>query len=267
MRYIKFYEDLSEENKFAEIVSVLESECKEFLDEIGSSIVYRGSYLSQDGYCLKTTRSNRRPMDMNTVVNDLLSDAFVNKFGISIRKEGVFATKSPEVADNYGAVCMFFPVGEYKYYYSNDKSIADLYGYISNKLWYTRIEGGGDLYEFYVKQTEFGEYYYNDYNTYTGNIDIAVNRIIACYQSDVKGMNTFDIKAKMVLKPRMTSEEYDSAIKISSEKDISSIVDSYVSDDLASVTVQEIVFVCKTHYLVDGKFYGRMLSYLKDRKV
>lgn len=78
MRYIKFYEDLSEDNKFAEIVSVLESGCKEFLDEIGSSIVYRGSYLSADGYCLKTTRSNRRPMDMNSEVNDLLSDAFVD---------------------------------------------------------------------------------------------------------------------------------------------------------------------------------------------
>lgn len=264
MRYIKFYEDLSEDNKFAEIVSVLESGCKEFLDEIGSSIVYRGSYLSADGYCLKTTRSNRRPMDMNSEVNDLLSDAFVDKFGISIRKEGVFATKHPDVADNYGAVCMFFPVGEYKYYYS--KSFTDLYGYISNKLWYGRIDSNID-YESYIRQTEFGEYYYNDYNTYTGNIDIAMNRIIACYPLEVKGMNQVDIKAKMVLKPRMTSEEYDLSIKLSSEKDIASIVNTYVTDNIGDVVEEEIIFVCKTYYLVDRKFYSRMLSYLKDRKV
>lgn len=264
MRYIKFYEDLGDDNKFTEIVSVLESECKEFLDELGSTILYRGSYLSSEGYCLKTARSNRRPMDMNSVVNDLLSDAFVNRFGVSIRKEGVFATKSADVADNYGAVCMFFPVGEYKYYYN--KMFTDLYAYISNRLWYTRMDSNIN-YESYIRQTEFGEYYYGEYNTYTGNIDIAMNRIISCYSLEIKGMNQADIKAKMVLKPRMTMEEYDLSIELSSEIDIDNIVNTYVSDNIGDVIEEEIIFVCKTYYLVDGKFYSRMLSYLKDRKV
>jgi hypothetical protein len=266
MRYIKLYEDLVDYNKFNDIVGVLESECKEFLDEMGSEILYRGSYLSADGYCLKSVRSNRRPMDMNSTVNGLLSDAFIKKFGVSIRKEGVFSTKNADIADNYGSVCMFFPVGSYKYYYT--KMFTDLYGYISNRLWYRNL---GIDYASYIRQTEFGEYCYKGengiYRTFSGNITIAMNRIISCYKSEVKGMDTSTISNKMSLLPRMTLEEYNSYNEFEREKDIDYIVNTYVSDNILDVEDEEIVFVCDKYYLVDSKFYSKMRDYLKERLV
>lgn len=109
--------------------STLEQKCKPFLEEIGYDVdrytLLRGSRLSDPSSMIPGTRmffgpgaiENRTPKAMPVSIHKRLNDLFISKFGIPFRNSA-FATGDYEQAADFGTVCMFFPVGEFKYCWS-----------------------------------------------------------------------------------------------------------------------------------------------------
>ena len=111
---------------FEEIISILNVNCSDFLDELSLKKQYplfRGVSNKEDvtaGMWEKTARDDRFPRDSAGEFSEDFDDAFEDKFGVRLRSNGVFTTKSPSVATSYaGSYYMFFPIDGYRYYHNN----------------------------------------------------------------------------------------------------------------------------------------------------
>jgi hypothetical protein len=124
----KHYSD----NEFNEILNVLEKDCSQFLDELSSKKqypIFRGASNMDDvteGMWEKFARDDRFTRDSAGEFSEDFDDVFEKKYGVRLRSNGVFATKSPAVANSYdNSYYIFFPVDGYKYYHNNNA--VDLY--------------------------------------------------------------------------------------------------------------------------------------------
>lgn len=135
MKYIKNFKESSEH---VDVISILERDCKPFLDELSkyqSNLIFRGYDTIIRDFELITAPKNRKPKDMNPIVSDKLDNLFFEYFGYYLRSEGVFATKVEYVTETYGHGYIFFPKGEYKYFWNKD--VEDLYARLSDdSSWY-----------------------------------------------------------------------------------------------------------------------------------
>jgi hypothetical protein len=137
----RYREEEYDDEEFKEIISILENECKQFLDEVKEGKVgpiFRGAKNVDDTYTkglgVKVSRIDRTPLDTRKDVSEILDNCFEEKFGLKLRSSGVFASKLPMVASDYGRPYLFFPIGDYEYFWNPD--VKDLYGDIQNAHWY-----------------------------------------------------------------------------------------------------------------------------------
>jgi hypothetical protein len=121
---MKFQQYLNEELSIDKEIAKLRKLCKPFIDTcVRNKIVkplWRGlkdQYLSM--FNIKTRRKNRKPKDTPDKLQKLADDAFYKEFKWRPRAEGVFATGSSSLADNYGTLFWFFPIGTYHFVWSN----------------------------------------------------------------------------------------------------------------------------------------------------
>jgi hypothetical protein len=159
MKYIKTYKLFEYLNtsdpEFDKIVDVLSSECSEFLELLEKwniKGVYRGksrAYLSDpivDGFWEKKSRTDRKPRDISSEIDNKLNDEFIKKFGISIRKSGVFATKDISTSREYGNhpfmygvqdVYLFIPKNGFRYFWNPE--VNDFFTDLKDvKTWYKK---------------------------------------------------------------------------------------------------------------------------------
>lgn len=147
------------ENNFEIIKEILERDCKKFIDESikTNTILFRGiSRLSGSVYLdnekvedifLKKRRKDRYPIDTKREITSIFDNLSYKLFGIKLRSEGVFASKDPTVTCTYSKIYnnrhrktyIFFPVGDYKYFWNKD--IIDFYSKISSEHWYYKQNG------------------------------------------------------------------------------------------------------------------------------
>lgn len=143
MKYIKVFENFDEidfkdirnlktneyTSDFKNVIEILERDCKPFLDEMKSNKIepiFRSAErikLDEKGMIKKLCRTDRRPVSTAVSVSNQLDQLFLDKFGVKLRSNGVFTSKQKELL--YGNPYLFFPIGNYKYYWS--PSIKDLY--------------------------------------------------------------------------------------------------------------------------------------------
>jgi hypothetical protein len=129
-------------DNFTDIITILERDCKPFLDEVksnniepifrGSQLVNNTGYYKVDGLYKKLVRQDREPRDTKGDISKVIDDCFEDKFGVRVRSKGVFTTKNKY--KTYGTPYLFFPIGEYKYYWN--PLYYDLYSSIKHKDWY-----------------------------------------------------------------------------------------------------------------------------------
>lgn len=116
-------------NKEGNIINLIRRDCKPFLKEFKDFPIFRGIESSED-FIIKTPRIDRKPTDMPLWFHNVVDKAFNDIFGWKARSEGVFCSNDIEQATQYGSnVYYFFPVGDYRYVYSD--TIKDLYVYAS----------------------------------------------------------------------------------------------------------------------------------------
>ena len=136
LKTYKLFENLETEMNFDKIVEILSTECSEFLDLLEEKNIkglYRGSTIHEtpivDGFWKFKPFENRLSRDTKSHISKLLDDGFVNKFGITLRSKGVFATKDLSIAAEYGRfrkeAFLFFPKNGFRYFWNSQ--IEDLY--------------------------------------------------------------------------------------------------------------------------------------------
>lgn len=114
---------------FDKVIDFIQKRCKPFLQEIRgcrSRTLIRGKRdLNVDKFAKVKRRENRLPMNMSPDYMRFLDDVFQDVFGWRPRSTGVFSEFSKAIKSGYGTPYLLFPIGNFRYLYSND--IADFY--------------------------------------------------------------------------------------------------------------------------------------------
>lgn len=161
----------------------IEKDCKPWLNEIrhgnsGGQLVYRGIKTAKGDFELRDVRKDRYPKDTSIEWHNALDDAFKSHFGWKARSEGLFVSHN-KTADSYGDVYIVFPVGKYRYLWS--ESYDDLYSYVSDY----EFSPSDDTVREWERdwENEYGEgnsgsWWYDGNDTGDSDIDDAIDSVI-----------------------------------------------------------------------------------------
>lgn len=122
-----------------EFFKQLVNDCQPFLNDIGknnfdSQILWRGMSKSKGSAGIANVNKNRKPLDTDISIHNIFDEWLFNTFGIKARSETVFCTGSEFTATGYGTAYAIFPVGEYKFIYSNKTEASDLMTYVDSYI-------------------------------------------------------------------------------------------------------------------------------------
>lgn len=255
------------EDEFIEIISILENECKEFINEIkksGAGPIFRGAKNIDDTYNrglgIKGSRSDRRPLDTKKDVSETLDNCFEEKFGIKLRSNVVFTSKLPNIASDYGKPYLFFPIGDYKYFWN--PGVKDLYGDIESEHWYYYNESD---WHWKYGEGNSGDWCYNGVD-YGNDIITAVKRVKED-NTDLSNKSFEYVQKLLDWEPACSLDDYMEESKQELQKNLEEIVYGYVDNNIDEIVDQEITFVCDKYYLVDPAFYVKYLEYLNDKNL
>lgn len=256
-----------EDDDFNNIVGILEEDCKEFLIELRScediDLLFRGCRNVDDvdnGIWQSQSESDRFPKDTSKDISNIFDKYFKEKFGVELRKVGTFASKSPDIASDYGTPYLFFPISKYKYYWNY--YTEDLYSDIRDTEWYYKSED--DLEKtwnvLYGENTN-GEWVYNDVGY--GNDIISASNKARLNNTELKNTSIPKIQSLLYWEPEVELEDFVYNTKEDGKDAIKDIVSKYQEGGLQDIDLQEITFVCDRYYLVDIAFYNKLMEYLK----
>lgn len=132
--YISDKKDIMDRNEDKDLdntLTLLERDCKKFINETGG-FLYRGTNRKMGDIIRKMeARSDRKPVDTSPRVHQFADKAFKKRFGWKVRSEGLFTATKPAMTTGYGANrYLVFPIGDYKYVWS--KEVYDFFIIQSN---------------------------------------------------------------------------------------------------------------------------------------
>jgi len=108
---------------------ILDKDCQQYIHELKNAkyLLLRGVKGSNIPLFIETKkiRKNRKPRLIMKDLHDRLGKDSKKIYGWNIRKEGLFTTKSREDASVWGKPVIIFPIGSFKYVWSDD--VLDLY--------------------------------------------------------------------------------------------------------------------------------------------
>jgi hypothetical protein len=263
----RYREEEYDDEEFEEIISILENECKQFLDEVKEGKVgpiFRGAKNVDDTYTkglgVKGSRIDRAPLDTRKNVSEILDNCFEEKFGLKLRSSGVFASKLPTVASDYGRPYLFFPIGDYEYFWNPD--VKDLYGDIEGTHWYYIDESD---WEWQYGPGNNGDWCYDGLE-YDNDIITAVKRVKED-NTDLSNKSFEYVQKLLDWEPAVSLEDYMEEAHKELQERLEDIVYGYVNNQIDKIVDQEITFVCDKYYLVDPAFYVKYLEYLNDKNL
>lgn len=230
--------DKSARKRFEPIRQQLESECSKFINELKESksdIIWRGSTRGPEESSfdmignkdsiieLRKVRKNRRPRDIDFDIQELFDFYARKHFNIGLRSSGVFTTKSYLDSTEYGIPFIFFPIGNYEYYWN--PNIRDLY---------SRFE---DL--------PIANYFISRRDDYLR--DVFHEEWLEL--NDDPGKSAKDMDDWYDEKSREVIEEFEDYVD-----DIVREYKSNKSSSLGEVANQEILFICDEYYLINPAY-------------
>lgn len=119
------WENLTEDNAPSKegVLNFIKKNCQQYIQENPewmTSLMYRGIQInSDDDIVVKSIRSDRRPLDTNHFLHELYNDALKNAGFTATRSNSMFCTGSKITANQYGMVCVVFPIGNFSYTWSS----------------------------------------------------------------------------------------------------------------------------------------------------
>lgn len=248
MKRLKSYKLFESKFDVNQIKSIIERDCKKFIEEVGVAKFYRGfrqveRYEVMPGlYHIYNTKA-RSPKDTKIEVSDLLDDQFEKKFGVRPRKDAVFTTKDTVIASDYGNPFLFYPIGDYKYLYN--PNVLDLFNDLQDLPWYL-----DDIYwwQYYGDESGNGVWSVLDYDLtddYEESVRMAKNNLPHIEK---------DIKNLIRWRPEVLYEDWKKEQDLEMMEDIKDIVWGYRDSDLSKLLEKkspEVMFLCDEYYLVN----------------
>lgn len=289
---MRFQEYLTEEYDVDQVLEMVERNCSDIFNIMkdARNALWRGITQEPSSNIIEMVpRTDRKPKDTKQWLHDKLDDAFKEKFGWRVRSEGIFATSSSNMADQFGKSHMFFPFDGFKYVWSID--VHDLTERFINvnynldklddtalKLWaiddflevskpdlqtgkgqgYWSIEKGLaelDDIEGIIK-------YYKKYNT-----DIEIVTVMKAFSHWVVEYKVDGKKEYAYWVPSIRGEDYKRLskiaaknIQIETDKRIKKVMKDYTDKDIkkAIYSMNEISFKCDRYYIVHERMWGRL---------
>ena len=212
------------------------------------------------GLGVKGSRIDRLPVDTRKDVSDILDNCFVEKFGIKLRSSGVFTSKLPTVASDYGRPYLFFPIGDYQYFWNPD--VKDLYGDIEGEPWYYYNESDWD---WQYGESNNGDWCYNGVEY--GNDSITAVKRVKEDNPELSNKSYEYVEKLLDWEPTCSLNDYMEESQKELQERLENIVYGYVNNQMDKIVDQEITFVCDKYYLVDPAFYHKYLEYLNDKNL
>jgi len=248
------------------VLDTLENDCKPFIQELkksGKEVLWRGTHAHTKTLIRLTPRMDRTPTDTPRGVHDELNKRFKKKFGWRVRGEGVFATSSFTNAADYGIPYMIFPVGKYEYVYNPNvedlwRSLEDEYVEIINAYDedFDYLSDWEEVYQYDYGEGESGSWYYEGGDTGEVDIDSAIDAAAEAEGYDPEEINSSDLEWV----PDVTWEEFKldkfEEVKTESESQLDHLINGYRKNNLGLAVKKkvEILFKCKSYYLVDQQY-------------
>jgi len=120
------------EKIFEPIRKILEKDCSKFIQEMKdnwTNVFWRGESIedSEEKNIIisRKVRKDRYPRDMDKQIQDMFDFYSRKHFNKNLRGSGVFTTKVKGDCYEYGTPFIFFPKGDYEYYWNPD--VSDLF--------------------------------------------------------------------------------------------------------------------------------------------
>lgn len=137
-KFKTFLTELAKPTTWTEYESIINNKCQPFLKELGGMIALNNRPLLR-GMRPKDTaevaiRKDRKPLNSSSFEHKAMVKFFVNNFKINHREESVMTTSLSSSAGAYGAVHVVFPVGDFKYVYSDIKGGDDVTYLLRDKM-------------------------------------------------------------------------------------------------------------------------------------
>lgn len=228
---------------FNHVKEIIMKDCKPFIDLLNrsnemnkksDSLFFRGVIhleykmdLDPYGIHKRKTRIDRDPKDTNKFIHDDVNDIFEKKFNIRLRSDSVFATKHLGSTEGYGSSYIFFPIGDFKFFYS--KYYADLYSEISNEPWY--------IYAI------------------SNDIRAALEHE---YQEDPLYRKDFDTDREY----QDYLEKMKKRMKLEYKEFLDNVEKTYQQGETFSdIVTEEVMFVCDSYYLVELEYLKDMIDW------
>jgi len=128
MRINELTESVSRGDMF-EYLHQIKRDCDPYLNEVqrgslGQYAMYRGVKRHNEPFIQKVTHSERRPADTPSRLHEYFNDYFEDRFGYRYRN-GIFASGSQEITEQYGNAYIIFPTGNFSIIWSSQ--VEDLY--------------------------------------------------------------------------------------------------------------------------------------------
>lgn len=122
-------------------VKIFHDDCVSFQKEIGfnGKFDFDPLYMGMNGnsdISVNNFKSNKNATShIPSGINKYLDDWFYKKFGVKFRSNALFTTADSDMASNQGTTYVVFPIGDFKYCYSN--YVEDMYCDILDEIYIT----------------------------------------------------------------------------------------------------------------------------------
>jgi hypothetical protein len=127
-QYLTESTELTTKN-WEKLKSAINKDCKPFIKEIkvAKNLLLRGvkPYAVPIVFTVKNVRKDRKPRLVDKELHKRIGKLSKKLFGWNIREEGVFTTISYSIARHWGQPIIVFPIGKFKYVWSDN--VEDLY--------------------------------------------------------------------------------------------------------------------------------------------
>ena len=117
MRFKQHINELTSFKKWDELSATLNKDCQPYIRYLKDVkyLLIRGVDKPPASYNKKNIRTNRKPRMIDKSLHDMLGKYSKERFGWSIRSEGLFTTVGRLDASKWGKPVVVFPIGKFKH--------------------------------------------------------------------------------------------------------------------------------------------------------
>jgi len=213
------------------VAEFIKKNCQPFLKENNSLMpFYRGVMVDEDDFeeaLIKDVRNNRNPMNTNTKIHEIFSNAFKEAGFTATRNNSLFVTPQISSAKEYGnLVYVVFPIGNFSYTYSN--VISDMFFQITSIIEKLGIT--------YISPELISKF---DITS-----DTELKTIMWYLESESR--NVYDDKSEIFLHPELVKVNWDNLPNV--------LKDLYTNKNI-DVSMHEVMIHCDQVLMIWSDFY------------